>query len=48
MEHKKIEWSIYFTFHGISQTSTPSPCLKKGLGGVLDMNGMGLWNPSHD
>jgi hypothetical protein len=21
---------------------------KRGLGGVLDMNGMGLWNPSHD
>jgi hypothetical protein len=21
---------------------------EKRLGGVLDMNGMGLWNPSHD
>jgi hypothetical protein len=21
---------------------------ENGLGGVLDMNGMGLWNPSHD
>jgi hypothetical protein len=21
---------------------------KNGLGGVSDMNGMGLWNPSHD
>jgi hypothetical protein len=29
MEYKQIEWSFYFAFDGISQTSTPSPCLKK-------------------
>jgi hypothetical protein len=30
MEHKQIEWSLYFALHGVSRTSTPSPCLKKG------------------
>jgi len=30
MEHKQIEWSLYFALHGVSQTSTPSPYLKKG------------------
>jgi len=29
MEHKQIEWSLHFALHGISQTSTPSPCLRK-------------------
>jgi hypothetical protein len=29
MEHKQIEWSLYFALHGVSQTSTPNPCLKK-------------------
>jgi len=48
MEHKQIAWSLYFALHGISQTFMPSPCLKKGIGGVLDMNGMGLRNPFHD
>jgi len=30
MEHKQIEWSLYFALHGVSQTSTPSHYLKKG------------------
>jgi len=30
MEHKQIEWSLYFALHGVSYTSTPSPCLKNG------------------
>jgi hypothetical protein len=30
MEHKQIEWSLYFAFHAISQTSTLNPCLRKG------------------
>jgi hypothetical protein len=30
MEHKQIEWSLYFALHGVSQMSTPSPCLRKG------------------
>jgi hypothetical protein len=42
MEHKQIEWSLYFALHGVTQTSTPSPCLKKGTWWVLDMNGMGF------
>jgi hypothetical protein len=31
MEHEQIEWSLYFAFHGVSQTSTSSLCLKKGI-----------------
>jgi hypothetical protein len=30
MEHQQIEWSLYFAFHGVSQMSTPSLCLRKG------------------
>jgi hypothetical protein len=30
MEHKQIECSLYFAFHGVSQTSTPNLCLRKG------------------
>jgi len=48
MEHKQIEWSLYFALHGVYRTSTPSPCLRKRTWWVLDMNGMGPWNPSHD
>jgi hypothetical protein len=47
-EHKQIECSLYFALHGISQMSTPNLYLRKGIWWVLEMNGMGLWNPSHD
>ncbi len=32
MEHKQIEWSLYFALHkpSLYLTSTPNPCLKKG------------------
>jgi hypothetical protein len=30
MEHKQIEWSLYFAFHGVIRTSTPSLYLRKG------------------
>jgi len=30
MEHKQIEWSLYFALHGVSRTSTPNPYLRKG------------------
>jgi hypothetical protein len=30
MEHKQIEWSLYFALHGVSWTFTPNPCLRKG------------------
>jgi hypothetical protein len=29
MEHKQIKWSFYFALHGVSQTSTLNPCLRK-------------------
>jgi len=29
MEHKQIEWSLYFALHGVSRTSTLSHCLRK-------------------
>jgi hypothetical protein len=30
MEHKQIEWSLYFALHGVSWASTPNPYLRKG------------------
>jgi len=51
-------WDIYswhrlvhtFVWLSMAYLGPPHEVLvwESGLGGVLDMNGMGLWNPSHD
>jgi len=47
MEHKQIECSLYFALHGVPGHPHQVFVSERG-GGVLDMNGMRLWNPSHD
>ncbi len=42
--------NIHFIFPSMVYPGPPHQVFvwERGLGGVLDMNGMGLWNPSHD
>ncbi len=48
VEHKQING--HFILPTMAYPESPLQVLvwKRGLGGVLDMNGMGFWNPSHD
>ncbi len=48
-------WNIsklngHFILPSMASPEPPHQVLvwERGLGGVLDMNGMGVWNPSHD
>ncbi len=42
--------NVHFILPSMAYPKHPHQVLvwEKGLGGVLDMNGMGFWNPSHD